>query len=83
MSLAAVQLGSLTASRFILGGNPSSGFSHQGVERDREMRRYYTAERIKATWKEAEMNSWAQTLPGSPVLRPTRLPWASSPATQW
>ena len=54
MTLSPVQLGSLTASRFIIGGNPFSGFSHQGTERDREMRRYYTAERIKATWKEAE-----------------------------
>lgn len=54
MSLTPVQLGSLAVSRFILGGNPFSGFSHQGVERDREMRRYYTAERIKATWKKAE-----------------------------
>lgn len=54
MSLAPVQLGSLTSSRLILGSNPFSGFSHQGVERDTEMRRYYTAERIKATWREAE-----------------------------
>ena len=54
MSLATVELGSLAVSRFIIGGNPFSGFSHQGVERDLEMRRYYTAERIKAAWKEAE-----------------------------
>lgn len=54
MSLDPVQIGTLSASRFILGGNPFSGFSHQGPERDREMRGYYTAERIKAAWKEAE-----------------------------
>ena len=44
-----IDLGSLKASRFILGCNPFSGFSHQGPEMDREMMRYYTTERIKDT----------------------------------
>jgi hypothetical protein len=38
----------------IVGGNPFSGVSHQGTERDWEMRDYYTGERIKATWRECE-----------------------------
>jgi hypothetical protein len=49
-----VTVGSLTVSRFILGGNPFSGFSHQGQNRDREMLHYFTATRIKQTLREAE-----------------------------
>jgi hypothetical protein len=49
-----VALGSLEASRLILGGNPFSGFSHQGVENDRRMRRYYTVARIKEALRHAE-----------------------------
>jgi len=54
MALKTVKLGSLSVSQLIIGGNPFSGFSHQGPQRDREMREYYTPERIKATWREAE-----------------------------
>jgi len=54
MSLATVRLGGVEVSRLILGGNPFSGFSHQSAERDDEMRRYYTAERIKAEYRLAE-----------------------------
>ncbi len=49
-----VQLGALTVSRFILGSNPFSGFSHQSPAVDLEMKRYYTTERIKQTMHEAE-----------------------------
>ena len=49
-----ISFGALTVSRFIIGGNPFSGFSHQGLERDREMRRFYTTARIKETLREAE-----------------------------
>jgi len=49
-----VKLGNLKVSRFILGSNPFSGFSHQGVERDREMVRFYTAARIKEVLQVAE-----------------------------
>ncbi|MFB3880298.1 MAG: hypothetical protein ACE149_03495 [Armatimonadota bacterium] len=49
-----VKLGSLEVSRFILGGNPFSGFSHQSDEMDREQLHYYTTERIKQTYREAE-----------------------------
>ena len=45
-----VQLGGLTASRFILGSNPFSGFSHQGPARDAEMMHYYTLDRLKASY---------------------------------
>lgn len=48
------KIGELEVSRFLLGSNPFSGFSHQGIERDRAMVRYYTAAKIKETFREAE-----------------------------
>jgi hypothetical protein len=44
----------LTVSRFILGSNPFSGFSHQSPEMDQTMRHYFTTERIKATLFDAQ-----------------------------
>jgi hypothetical protein len=49
-----VRIGDHDVSRLIIGGNPFSGFSHQGRDRDREMLDYYTDERIKATLRQAE-----------------------------
>jgi len=49
-----VNIGALRVSRFILGGNPFSGFSHQNPEKDMEMKRYYTCARIKEVLREAE-----------------------------
>jgi len=44
----------LTVSRFILGSNPFSGFSHQSQETDWAMRHYFSTARIKETLREAE-----------------------------
>ena len=49
-----VNIGDVRVSRFILGSNPFSGFSHQGIEEDSAMRHYYTAARIKETIRNAE-----------------------------
>ena len=49
-----IQLGLLTISKFIIGGNPFSGFSHQSPERDRQMVRYWTTDRIKQALRQAE-----------------------------
>jgi len=49
-----IKLGDVEVTRFILGGNPFSGFSHQNPQRDREMVRYYTVDRIKETLRKAE-----------------------------
>ena len=49
-----VKIGKATVSRFILGSNPFSGFSHQGHQRDRDMVHYYTTARIKETLRRAE-----------------------------
>jgi len=54
MALQKVRLGPVEVSRLAIGGNPFSGFSHQGGERDRQMRGYYTAERIKEALRKAE-----------------------------
>jgi hypothetical protein len=49
-----VSFGNVEVTRFVLGGNPFSGFSHQNRERDREMVRYYTTARIKEALRKAE-----------------------------
>jgi len=54
MALTTIKLGTIPVTRFILGCNPFSGFSHQGEDRDHEMVRYYTVDRIKRVFREAE-----------------------------
>ena len=49
------KFGDLQVSRFILGSNPFSGFSHQSPEMDRVMMSYYKTERIKETLHQAEL----------------------------
>lgn len=49
-----VRIGWLEVTRFIIGGNPFSGFSHQSAEVSQAMVNYYTTERIKATLRHAE-----------------------------
>jgi len=49
-----IKIQDLKVSKFIIGGNPFSGFSHQGVEKDIEMRRYYSFKKIKEVLKTAE-----------------------------
>lgn len=54
MQLPTSYLGTCRVTRLIIGGNPFSGFSHQSAERDRQMRNYYTAGRIKEALAAAE-----------------------------
>lgn len=49
-----IHIGDAKVSRFILGSNPFSGFSHQGTARDLEMKHYYNTATIKATIRAAE-----------------------------
>jgi hypothetical protein len=49
-----VQFKNIRVSRFILGSNPFSGFSHQTPEMDWAMRHYFTLAKIKETLREAE-----------------------------
>ena len=50
----AINLGALEVSRFIIGGNPFSGFSHQSKARSQEMLDWYTDARIVETLFQAE-----------------------------
>jgi hypothetical protein len=54
VAVATVKLGDLEVSQLILGGNPFSGFSHWDAAGDLEMKKYYTCERMKAVYREAE-----------------------------
>ena len=49
-----VRIGSLSISRFVLGGNPISGFSHLTPELDSRMRHYFTSAQVKRLLREAE-----------------------------
>lgn len=49
------QIKHLRVSRFILGSNPFSGFSHQSEEMDWTMRHYFTSANIKKVLWEAEV----------------------------
>jgi hypothetical protein len=49
-----VKIGRCEVSRFILGSNPFSGFSHQSAERDQEMVHYWSCARIKEALCQAE-----------------------------
>ena len=52
MSIGTTNIGGISASKLILGGNPFSGVSHLGI--DLEMKLYYTTQRIKEHLKQAE-----------------------------
>jgi hypothetical protein len=54
MPIGTVKIGDLAISRLIVGGNPFSAVSHQTPEMDLAMKRYFTADRIKKTWRSAE-----------------------------
>ena len=49
-----VNIGGLQVSRFIIGGNPFSGFSHQSGATDKAQMRYHNVANIKKTLREAE-----------------------------
>ena len=83
--LTPVKLGSLTVSRMIIGGNPFSGFSHQGVERDEEMIRYHTTARIKETlWRAQRAGITTHLSRGDHhVIRYLREFWDEGGTLQW
>ena len=54
MQVPTINLNGLSVSRFIIGGNPFSGFSHQSRARTAEMVAWYTDERIVETLFQAE-----------------------------
>ena len=48
------QIGNHQVSKFILGSNPFSGFSHQSPQTDWDMRHFFSTAKIKDTLREAE-----------------------------
>ena len=80
-----VKLGSLTVSKMILGGNPFSGFSHQGVERDAEMLHFHTTGHIKETLWQAERAGILTHLSRGDhhVIRYLREYWDEGGTLQW
>jgi hypothetical protein len=80
-----VNFGKLKVSRFILGSNPFSGFSHQDSEIDLRMKRYFTVARIKETLHTAEALG-VNTLIGRSDAHVTRMLmeyWDEGGALQW
>lgn len=49
-----VRIGDIAVSRFILGTNPISGFSHQSIEMDQRMVKWFTLDRTLALLRDAE-----------------------------
>jgi len=75
----------VAVSRLVIGGNPFSGFSHQSRDRDREMREYFTDERIGTALADAEaagINTvFART--DEHILRVIRRYWDAGGTIQW
>lgn len=85
MALGKVRIGGVRVSRLAIGGNPFSGFSHQGSQRDQEMRRYYSTARIKAALRKAE-DAGIDTFFGradNHVIRMLEEYWAEGGTIQW
>jgi hypothetical protein len=80
-----IALGNVSVSRFILGSNPFSGFSHQTPEVDLAMKRYFTTETIKRTLRAAEALG-INTLVGRTdhhIMRVLLEYWDEGGAIQW
>ncbi len=58
-----IKIGNIYLSRFILGSNPFSGFSHQGPEKDDEMKHYFNVNRIKEVMKKLVIRFVKKTSP--------------------
>lgn len=85
MALKRVRIGSVEVTRLVIGGNPFSGFSHQGPARDREMRSYYTVDRIKRALRKAE-DAGINTFFGradNHIMRMLQEYWAEGGRIQW
>ncbi len=85
MILGHIQLGSLSVSRLIIGGNPFSGFSHQSPQRDAEMREFYSEAQIHATLRQAEslgIDTFLGRADGH-IADMLKSYWAQGGAIQW
>ncbi len=80
-----IELGGVSVSRFIIGGNPFSGFAHQTRERDEEMRDWYTMARVKEAYRLAEQAGVTTHLGRADefVIRALREYWNEGGAITW
>lgn len=80
-----IAFGGVHVSRLVVGGNPFSGFSHQGPDRDGQMVRYYTSANIMNALAKAEaagVNTlFART--DRHVMRLLREYWDKGGKIQW
>ncbi len=85
MALGTTRLGALEVSRFILGGNPQSGFSHMSEAKDQEMLDYFTTEHIKALLRQAESLGVTTHIARADhhIIRVLREHWAEGGTMQW
>lgn len=84
-SLPSIKLGKHEVSRLIVGGNPFSGNSHQTGQLNKEMRDYYTNEKIKETLRECErcgINT-IQARGDSYIMRMLNEYWNEGGKLQW
>ncbi len=81
-----VRIGNSDVSRFIIGGNPFSGSSSgRGREADSELPHYYTCDRIKETYRQAEslgVNT-AVARADAHILRVLMEYWDEGGSIQW
>ena len=85
MSIGTTKFGDLEVSRFILGGNPQSGFSHQGEAKDAEMMDHFSAANIKALLRQAESLGVTTHIARADhhIMRLLREYWAEGGKIQW
>jgi hypothetical protein len=85
MALGSVKLGNLAVSRFILGGNPQSGFSHISEQKDQEMMDYFRADAIKALYRQAEQLGVTTHIGRADhhIMRVLREYWAEGGKINW
>ncbi|MBD3181706.1 hypothetical protein GF312_05400 [Candidatus Poribacteria bacterium] len=84
-SLSKVKIGKHEITRLIVGGNPFSGNSHQTGEMSREMRDYYTTEKIKETLRECERYgiNTIQARADNHIMRMLNEYWNEGGKLQW
>lgn len=80
-----VNIGSLEVSRFILGTNPVSGFSHQSPEMDSRMKHYFTVAQVKRLFREAESLGITAVIARSDhyIMRVLMEYWDEGGSLQW
>jgi len=85
VALGTTKLGDLTVSRFILGGNPQSGFSHLNPAKDQEMMDFFTAANAKALLRQAEALGVTTHIGRADhhIMRVLREYWGEGGTIQW